>query len=87
MGFSPLFGVAGLLAAVGIAGCAQQPAGADASLNACQEPRPQVCTMIYAPVCAQRGDGSEETLSSPCNACADDTVVAYQGGACEDDSP
>ena len=43
--------------------------------------------MIYAPVCAVHSDGSEETLASACNACADETVVDFRDGACEEDSP
>ena len=50
----------------------------------CTAPRPQVCTMLYDPVCALRSDGLRETLSSPCNACADDGVVRWSPGSCED---
>ena len=51
---------------------------------ACTPPRPEVCTMIYAPVCATLADNvSQKQYSSPCNACADDRVVAYREGACE----
>lgn len=53
--------------------------------NTCQEPRPQVCTTIYAPVCARHADGHEETHASACNACADDTTTAYRNGACEEE--
>ena len=52
----------------------------------CPDPRPMVCTTIYAPVCAVHSDGREETHASSCNACADDTVVDYRQGACEDDA-
>ena len=52
--------------------------------SACSEPRPQVCTMQYEPVCVDKGQGRLETYSSPCNACADDNVTAYARGACED---
>jgi hypothetical protein len=38
--------------------------------------------MEYAPVCAQVQSGEMKTYSSACNACADDTVVAYLSGAC-----
>jgi hypothetical protein len=59
----------------------------------CTNPRPQVCTMIYAPVCATRDTGvrcikapcpSEEkvTKSSGCNACSDDKVISYVDGEC-----
>lgn len=64
-----------------LAACAGQP-GAD--VIACAEPRPQVCTMEYAPVCAQRVKGGRKQYSSPCNACADDTVESYRMEACEE---
>jgi hypothetical protein len=49
---------------------------------ACVDPRPQVCTMEYNPVCAVLGDSSNKQYSSPCNACADDAVKSYLPGAC-----
>ncbi|MEL7044691.1 MAG: hypothetical protein AAGL66_06685 [Pseudomonadota bacterium] len=52
---------------------------------ACSEPRPQVCTTIYAPVCAEHDGGRRETHASACNACADDTTLAYVDGLCEED--
>lgn len=48
----------------------------------CVDPRPQVCTMEYNPVCAVLGNGSSKQYSSPCNACADDAVKSYLPGAC-----
>ena len=59
----------------------------------CKEPRPEVCTMIYQPVCATRDTGvrcirapcpSEEkvTKSSSCNACSDPKVISYVQGEC-----
>ncbi|MFT5710321.1 MAG: hypothetical protein ACI8QT_001015 [Halioglobus sp.] len=50
--------------------------------NQCVDPRPQVCTMEYNPVCAVLGDGSSKKYSSPCNACADDAVKRYLPGVC-----
>ena len=48
----------------------------------CTPPRPQVCTMEYAPVCAEVNSGEMKTYSSACNACADDAVAGYLSGAC-----
>lgn len=54
---------------------------------ACELPRPQVCTMLYAPVCALQHSGDYADYSSPCNACADDQVAAYVAGPCTDGGP
>jgi len=53
------------------------------TLTFCPEPRPQVCTQDYRPVCAQLRDGSFKTYSNGCSACTDPAVTAYSGGACE----
>lgn len=52
--------------------------------TACAEPRPQVCTMEYNPVCAELQSGGRGDYSSPCNACADVAVSGYLNGACAD---
>jgi len=55
-------------------------------LTVCTEPRPEVCTMDYTPVCGlQRVSGSEQwkTFSNVCSACSDSTVVGYNKDACE----
>jgi hypothetical protein len=55
-------------------------------LTECTEPRPEVCTMDYTPVCGlQRVSGSEQwkTFSNACSACSDSTVVGYNKDACE----
>jgi len=60
---------------------------------ACTDPRPQVCTMEYAPVCATRDTGvrcittpcpstEQRTYSTGCNACSDDKVSGWVQGAC-----
>lgn len=64
------------------AGCATDPAPMETQLTECVEPRPQICTMIWAPVCAVHGDGHRETHASDCNACADASVLAHAPGAC-----
>ena len=50
----------------------------------CTDPRPQVCTMDYTPVCASRdATGEMATYANACTACADITVMYHQPGACE----
>ena len=50
---------------------------------ACTEPRPQVCTQDYRPVCAVRQDGGFNTYSNGCSACSDPAVTGYRDGTCE----
>ncbi len=65
-------------------------------VTACSEPRPQMCTMDYTPVCAQRDTGircvttpcpaSEwKTYSNGCSACSDPDVSGYRTGPCDDE--
>ncbi len=48
----------------------------------CTEPRPEICTMIYDPVCGRDQFGSEKTYASDCSACGNQAVVSYRKGAC-----
>jgi hypothetical protein len=60
---------------------------ADEGLVVCTDPRPQICTMQYDPVCARLGDGDDakwKTYASGCSACGDAAVSAYRpGGECK----
>ena len=69
------------------------PADANNAPVMCSEPRPQVCTMIYDPVCATRDTGircikapcpsaEQKTMSSGCSACSDAKVISYVKGEC-----
>ena len=49
----------------------------------CSEPRPQICTKEYNPVCATIKDASKKTYATGCTACSDKLVVYYSEGACE----
>ena len=77
-----------LLVGVIAAGCAQTPpaeetASAPPDLVLCEDPRPQICTAIYDPVCALTADNSYKTYASDCSACGDANVSGYIPGACE----
>jgi hypothetical protein len=50
--------------------------------KACPISRPEICTMIYNPVCAVKANGDKYTESSDCSACAQKDVVAYEEGEC-----
>ena len=53
-------------------------------MTVCTDPRPQVCTMDYRPVCAQLEDGSFKTYSNGCTSCTDQEVTGYTEGACNE---
>jgi hypothetical protein len=83
-----------------LAGCATTAPGAGGTPSpapstpmACATPRPDVCTMEYAPVCATRDTGircitapcpssETKTYSNACSACTDPKVSQYVKGAC-----
>ncbi|MBE9561106.1 MAG: hypothetical protein IMF15_09980 [Proteobacteria bacterium] len=48
----------------------------------CEDPRPQMCTSEYDPVCGKLQDGSTITGSTGCTSCSDPKVVGYTKGAC-----
>lgn len=85
-----LLGCLVLLVASGCAAQqADQPAArpAEPDLVVCKDPRPELCTMQYDPVCARIGDGDAaewKTYASGCSACSDAQVSAYRpGGECK----
>ena len=51
-------------------------------LSLCTDPRPEVCTQNYAPVCGVHEDGSRRTYSNGCMACSNAEVVGSLPGAC-----
>jgi hypothetical protein len=48
----------------------------------CTEPRPDVCTKEYNPVCGQKNDSTSATYGNKCEACSDRNVTSYVQGAC-----
>jgi hypothetical protein len=48
----------------------------------CPEPRPEMCTQQYDPVCGQFSRGGNQTYSNGCSACSDKAVESYVPGEC-----
>jgi hypothetical protein len=90
----------GLLAALTLwtSACSSQPPAEPESepasdYTACEDPRPEMCTREFLPVCAERDTGircvttpcdSTEwvTLATACTACSDSKVLGHRPGAC-----
>jgi hypothetical protein len=53
-----------------------------AAATVCEDPRPQMCTMDYRPVCGTLNDGSSKTYANSCGACADAAVTSWVENAC-----
>jgi len=50
--------------------------------NMCTEPRPEICTMQYDPVCGIHTDNTTKTYASDCTACSNKDVTGYTKGEC-----
>lgn len=48
----------------------------------CKNPRPEMCTMDYKPVCGVLSDDATKTFSNACSACSDKAVLGYNNGEC-----
>lgn len=84
--FPPTHRAAPWLAILTLAACGGNPLTQEARqaspTTQCTDPRPQICTMEYLPVCASLADGSQTTYASGCSACADAAVVSHVPGEC-----
>ncbi|MEM8561967.1 MAG: hypothetical protein AAGF57_07010 [Pseudomonadota bacterium] len=80
--------VAAALLLVGCSTAANRPDPAVSPLagptTPCSDPRPEMCTMEYAPVCGIRALGGSKTYPSGCQACADSSVSGFKNGPCEE---
>lgn len=69
-----------LFIALALNGCTTRTARA---LNPCPDPRPEVCTREYRPVCGYAaGMRMGTTYGNDCEACADPSVEGWLPGAC-----
>jgi hypothetical protein len=86
-----------LLLAVSLAGCSRSDA-ANAPTTPflqCQEPRPEICYEVFAPVCATINDPAIRCVTAPCpsslrltyvndcKACANPRVQGFTLGECQ----
>jgi len=55
----------------------------DEGWTVCEDPRPQICTLEYLPVCGQDQEGKYKTYATDCTACSHAKVVSYRAGGCE----
>ncbi len=62
---------------------AGEAASSEAELTTCEDPRPQVCTLQYQPVCGFASAVELKTYSNACSACSDQVVTGHRPGACE----
>jgi len=49
----------------------------------CTDPRPEICTMDYQPVCGVQADGTYRIYSNGCSACSDPKVIGHNNGECK----
>ncbi len=89
-----IFHLASLLTLLALVACKAQDEPASSGIVDCSDPRPEMCTREYRPVCALRDTGircvtepcdsaEHKTYSNACDACADKAVYSYAPGACE----
>ena len=83
-----LAGLLALCVAAASTSCAQEPPQPKLTVPAvklCTDPRPQMCSEIYQPVCGFTKDGTSHTYSNACFACVKPEVVRSTPGECKKD--
>ncbi len=66
-----------------VSGCQSSSAQIENKL-VCKDPRPEICTMNYLPVCGFDSSNSAKTYSNACGACSDKNVDSYIEGECSE---
>ena len=62
---------------------AGEAAASGPELSVCEDPRAQICTAHYDPVCGHVGNDKYKTYANACSACSDGAVSGHRPGACE----
>ena len=80
-----------LAAGLHVAGCTETdvplPVELPPDLAQCMDPRPELCTQDYRPVCGVRDTGvsmERATYGNACTACSNPDVLGYSEGMCEE---
>ncbi|WP_020588746.1 hypothetical protein [Desulfobacter curvatus] len=60
----------------------KKQSGPNENMVVCKEPRHDICTKEYRPVCGHFSDGTVKTFSNPCTACSNKNVVGFTHGPC-----
>jgi len=71
--------IATTLFAILLSGCYSEMPVSHSKIKKCHNPRPHICTMIYAPVC---DPVTGKTYSNACVACSHKEVIFYRPGKC-----
>jgi hypothetical protein len=71
------------LACLLLAGCAGPGLVDGEQVTVCKDPRPEICTLDYNPVCGLLDSGQRREFSNGCSACADPAVTGYVPGPCQ----
>ncbi len=70
-----------------LAGCSSASRPVPDSAGLCEEPRPQMCTREYLPVCGVQDNSLAKTYGNACTACAEQQVVYFIKGGCAGKKP
>jgi len=69
-----------------VAACAHDSDKNEKLVTYCKEPRPEICTMNYTPVCGLVEDKTVKTFGNACGACGDKKVSQHIPGECQADA-